>query len=159
MAEITKKYLTFEVASQLYAIDIAEVTEILSNGAGCIRIPEFPDYAKGIIHLRGNVVSIIDLAKRFGCNVPLYNDFCVIVSRLDDTAHSLVGFAADKVNAVDDFEVSKILEPPSVVSGADYLKGIIKKNSRIILILDPALLVGDKMRTAIGKMNEDSENE
>ncbi|MBQ5330936.1 MAG: chemotaxis protein CheW [Oscillospiraceae bacterium] len=155
MADQFKKYLTFQVGGQDFAISISEITEILSSCSDCVRVPEFPSYAKGIIHLRGNVVSIIDLCKRFGKDVPLSDECCVIVIRMDDSFHSLVGFAADRVNAVEDIAVEDINPAPVMIGCADYISGITKKDSRIILILDPFMLVGEGMRTAIEKLNED----
>ena len=152
MAELYKKFLTFQAGGQDFAIAISEITEILSNSSGCVRVPEFPSYAKGIIHLRGNVVSIIELCKRFGKDTPLNEDCCVIVIRMDDSHKSLVGFAADRVNAVEDIMNDAINPSPSVIGCADYISGITKKDGRIILILDPFLLVGENMRNAIDKM-------
>ncbi len=153
MAEKTKKYLTFEVDSQAYAMPISEITEILPNCSSFVRVPDFPYYSLGIVHLRGSVVSIIELRRRFSAPDSRERERCVIVTRLDDEEHSLVGFAADRVNAVEDFEVSDIKNMPVIITGADYVSGIIKKDKRIILILDSLLLIGDPMRDAIERFN------
>lgn len=158
MADFKEKFLTFEVSGQIYAIPIAEITEILSNCSSFVRVPEFPYYSPGIVHLRGSVVSIIDLRRRFGVPDSTEKERCVIITRLDDEEKSLVGYAADKVIAVEDMEVGDIQNMPVIITGADYVSGIIKKDNRIILILDPVLLVGAPMRAAIGTYKTRQEN-
>ena len=151
MAEDFLKYLTFEVASQLYAISIDKVREIITGCDSITTVPGFPHFARGIIHLRGNVVPITDLRRRFRIEGDVSGEGCIIVTECEGAHTELVGFAADKVNAVLDFEASEIKQPPTLIRGADYINGIIKVKGQIILILDPILLLSEGARAEIEK--------
>ena len=145
----TEKYLTFEVADGLYALPIYTVREIISDGSDVTTMPGFPQCAKGIIHIRGDVVPIIDLRCRF--SAPEGRTDCVIVTDCSISETEYIGLAADKVCSVEDFEVAQIRKPPSFIKGAEFVSGIYKNRDRIALILSPELLVTDDMKQAMSR--------
>lgn len=148
------KYLTFELMGQIYAIDIGYVKEIL-NGCGSISpVPEFPEYGKGVINLRGDIVPIIDMRIRFHQPAAVMNNAtCIIVTESrTETGADYLGFAVDRVNAVMDFEGADITEPPSLsMTTSKYIIGVYKAVGQIIMILDPDKLLTDDMKEAIGE--------
>ena len=146
MAEDFLKYLTFEVASQLYAISIDKVREIITGCDSITTVPGFPHFARGIIHLRGNVVPITDLRRRFRLEGDVQGDGCIIVTECEGEHTELVGFAADKVNAVLDFEVTEIKQPPALIRGADYIKGIIKVKDLYLVIQNTFQILDGSMK-------------
>lgn len=153
------KYLTFEIGEQIYAIGISCVKEIL-NGCGNISpVPEFPDYSRGVINLRGDIVPIIDMRRRFHMpEICESEKICVIVTESSGAAGTdYIGFAVDRVRAVSDFAGEDICPPPKISSpSSKYITGVYKGGGNIIMILEPSLLLTDSMIAAIGEYMDNS---
>lgn len=152
-----EKYLTFQLSGQTFAIEISCVKEIL-NGCGSISpVPEFPEYGKGVINLRGDIVPIIDMRVRFSLPPMEETDkICIIVTESKGSAKSdFLGYVVDTVCAVVDFDTSLISPPPSISGVASkYIKGVYKGNGEIIMIISPELLLTDTMIEAIDQYME-----
>ncbi|MDD6990490.1 MAG: chemotaxis protein CheW [Oscillospiraceae bacterium] len=148
-----EKYLTFELSGQTFAIEISCVKEIL-NGCGSISpVPEFPEYGKGVINLRGDIVPIIDMRVRFHQPpMEVTDKICVIVTESKGSAKSeYLGFIVDTVCAVVDFDTSEISPPPSISgSTSNYINGVYKAEGKIIMIIKPELMLTESMIEAIG---------
>ncbi len=129
------KYLTFLLDKEVYAIEIKFVTEIVGMQP-ITEIPELPHYVKGIINLRGEIITVIDIRLRFKKKPAEYNDrTCVIVVKVQDASMGLiVDHVAEVLDIADDYVVS----PSHLHSDQNnsYLKGIGKVGSEIKLILD-----------------------
>lgn len=153
MAAHDEKYLTFELGGQNYAIDICCVKEILNGCGSIVAVPEFPDYSRGIINLRGDIVPIIDLRRRF--NLPELDisngKICIVVTESKGAADSdYLGFVVDKVKTVTDFDGAYINDPPKISAGkSNYITGIYKADGSIIMILEPTALLTESMVEAI----------
>lgn len=148
-----EKYLTFELSGQTFAIEISCVKEIL-NGCGSISpVPEFPEYGKGVINLRGDIVPIIDMRVRFHQPpMEVTDKICIIVTESKGNAKSdYLGFVVDTVCAVVDFDTGEISPAPSLSgSTSKYIKGVYKAEGKIIMIIEPELLLTESMIEAIG---------
>lgn len=148
-----KKYLTFELSGQTFAIEISCVKEIL-NGCGSISpVPEFPEYSKGVINLRGDIVPIIDMRARFHQPpIEVTDKICVIVTESRGSAKSdYLGFVVDMVCAVVDFDTGEISPAPSLSNTkSKYIKGVYKADGKIIMIIEPEQLLTESMIEAIG---------
>ncbi|MBF0523715.1 MAG: chemotaxis protein CheW [Deltaproteobacteria bacterium] len=108
------KYLTFSLGRQEFGIDILKVKEII--GMAPIRtIPQAPPYIKGVVNLRGKVISVMDLRLKFGMEELPYTDrTCIIVLEVDGTGRAAqVGIAVDAVSEVRDIKAAEIEETPS----------------------------------------------
>lgn len=157
-AEMNGKYLTFWTDEQLYGVPIADVVQIVGMQQ-ITAIPEFPDYAKGIINLRGNIIPLIDVRLRFHKDEAAYNErTCVIVTNIQENS---IGFIVDAVDAVTDIRDENISPPPQLSTSMDnaYLTGIAKLENRVVLLLDiNKILRGDLMQTlaaASGSLQQD----
>lgn len=152
-----EKFLTFQLSGQTFAIEISCVKEIL-NGCGSISpVPEFPEYGKGVINLRGDIVPIIDMRVRFSLPPMAETDkICIIVTESKGSAKSeYLGYVVDTVCAVVDFDTSQISPPPSISgSSSQYIKGVYKGNGEIIMIISPELLLTGPMIEAIDQYME-----
>ncbi len=144
-----EKYLTFPLNKEEFGIDIQCITEIV----GILSITEVPDmeyYIKGVINLRGKIIPVIDVRKRFNMEEKEYNDrTCIIVVNLDDL---VVGLIVDTVSEVVNIPVNQI-ESSSVISneaGANYIKGMGKIGDRVIIILDIEQLLEREKLAHIG---------
>lgn len=146
--EMSGKYLTFWTDSQLFGIPIADVVQIV--GVQTITtIPEFPEYAKGIINLRGSIIPVIDMRLRLHKTEIAYNErTCIIVI---NTQKNLIGFIVDAVDEVTKIEGESISNPPKMTADPsnDYLIGIAKIESKVVLLLDTDKILNNKKNLGI----------
>ncbi len=129
------KYLTFFLAGEEYGLEILKVHEIIGM-MPVTRVPSRPEYVRGVINLRGRVIPIVDLRRKF--DMPCADEAretCIIVVQLQG---SQVGVLVDTVSEVVDIAESEIEDPPTFGSDLDeeYLQGLAKTNGRVRLLLD-----------------------
>jgi purine-binding chemotaxis protein CheW len=133
--EMGGKYLTFWTDSQLFGIPIADVVQIV--GVQTItQIPEFPEYAKGIINLRGSIIPVIDVRLRLHKQEIAYNErTCIIVTNIQQR---LIGLIVDAVDEVTKIEGESISNPPQITKDVTnaYLTGIAKLENKVVLLLN-----------------------
>ncbi|KAJ49533.1 purine-binding chemotaxis protein CheW [Clostridium tetanomorphum] len=129
------KFLTFSLEYESYALEIKYVTEIIRIQT-ITEVPELPDYIRGIINLRGNIIPVMDIRIRFKKPFREYNDrTCVIVV---DIKNVTVGVIVDSVSEVLTISEENIIKPPETLKGFSnkYIKGIGKVENDVKLILD-----------------------
>lgn len=129
------RYLTFSLGDESYGIEIRHVREIIGIQP-ITEVPELPDYVKGIINLRGNIIPVIDIRLRFRKEPREYNDrTCVIVV---DIRSISAGLIVDSVSEVLSIPEQDIVEPPkmSKASGGQYVSHIGKVGTEVKLLLD-----------------------
>lgn len=142
-SEMEGKYLTFWTDKQLYGIPISNVVQIVQFQE-ITQIPESLEYMLGIINLRGSIIPVIDVRKRFGKEEQEYTErSCIIVTNI--RSHS-IGFIVDGVNEVTDIDDKDISEPPSVSKATHnaFITGIGKKQKTVTLLLDMNKLLNDE---------------
>lgn len=129
------KFLTFKLKSELFGIPIQDVREINSYG-DITPVPYTADAVKGVMNLRGKIIPVVSLRKKFGMDeIELTRECCVIVI---EAATGLVGMVVDSVQEVQDFLDSQIeLTPPL---GTDYsnncISGLGKIDSKVVILVD-----------------------
>ncbi len=136
------RFLTFQIAKEVYGIEIKYVTEIIGIQP-ITEVPELPEYIKGIINLRGKIIPVMDIRLRFKKDWVAYNDrTCVIVV---DIGIFSIGLIVDHVSEVISIPEDEIADPPDVKNGGNrYIKGIGKVGSEVKLLLDCDKLLNDK---------------
>jgi purine-binding chemotaxis protein CheW len=135
------RYLTFTLEDNVYGLQIRFVTEIIGIQTAT-KVPETPDYVKGIINLRGRIIPLIDVRLKFGKEEIAYNErTCIIVIDVESVA---VGLIVDKVDDVLTLDDTQIAQPPrsgSVGFENRYIEGIGKVGEIVILLLDAEKLL------------------
>jgi len=129
------KFLVFTLDSQEFAIPIRHVIDII-NAQPITRVPNTPDYVKGITNLRGKVIPIVDVLTRFGKQHQEYDErTCIIVVEYGGDA---VGMIIDRVSEVVDMSEDDISDPPafSDSSEAKFIQGVGRVDGGVRLILD-----------------------
>ena len=128
------KFLTFGIGSEVYGIEIGVVTEIISIQK-ITEIPEVPEYIKGIINLRGQIIPVMDVRLRFKKPFREYSErTCIIVVQVHELA---IGLIVDDVAEVIFMEDEQIVAKPDIKSAQNqYIKNIGKVGDQIKLILD-----------------------
>lgn len=136
LAEDTQrgKFLTFHIADEDYGIEIRYVTEIIGIQS-ITDVPDMPDYIKGVINLRGNVIPVMDVRKRFNLPEKAYEErTCIVVVNVDDKT---VGLVVDKVNEVIDIPDEQIEPPPRTkAESGQYIQGMGKVEDEVKILLD-----------------------
>jgi purine-binding chemotaxis protein CheW len=135
----TRQYLTFRLGEESFAVDVAQVREILEL-IPITRVPKTPEYMRGVINVRGSVVPVVDMRLKFG--MPKGEDTintCVIVLEVDlDGEATVIGALADAVNEVSELAPGQIEPAPrlGVRLNTEFVKGIGKHDEKFIIILD-----------------------
>ena len=130
-----QQYLTFNLADEYYGVDILKVQEI-KGYTTVTRIPNTPDYLKGVLNLRGTIVPIVDLRMKFGMGITEPTSFAVVL--VVNVRNRVMGFLVDAVSDVLDLNAKNIQPPPELGSAVDinFVEGIGNANDRLVTLLD-----------------------
>jgi purine-binding chemotaxis protein CheW len=131
----------FRLAQEEYAIEITKVQEIILPGR-LTRLPQSPDYVKGLLHLRGEVIPVVDLRLRFGLPEQAVADETRVV--VLNVGGKTLGIVVDAVSEVIRVAQEQRVPPPPAVAGPDreYLTGLLKLDNRLLILLDVERLLG-----------------
>jgi purine-binding chemotaxis protein CheW len=140
-APSASQYLTFMVGSELFALPIALVREVIEF-QGLTRIPLAPPAVPGVLNLRGAVVPVVDLAARFGRPAAaIGRRTCVVVveMRVEDALQP-VGVIVDSVSEALEVEASQLERRPAFGAGLrpDFVAGMLNLEGRFVVVLDVA---------------------
>ncbi len=135
----TIQYLAFKLGSEVYAVDVAKVREIL-DFPPITKVPRTPDFMRGVINLRGSVVPVVDMRLKFGMTMTekSVNTCIIVVEALLDNELTTIGAIADSVQEVVELDPSQIEPPPKIGSRlkVEFLKGMGKVGEHFLMILD-----------------------
>jgi purine-binding chemotaxis protein CheW len=138
-ATASTQYLTFKLSEEVFALDVAEVREIL-DFTSVTKVPRTPDYMRGVINLRGSVVPVMDLRLKFDMTATEQTvNSCIIVVEMNLGSDLVViGVLADAVQEVIDLEPEQIEPPPRIGTklNTEFILGMGKHNSSFMMILD-----------------------
>ena len=147
------KYLTFQLADEVYGIEIYHVTEVVGLQK-ITNVPDMPDFVKGVINLRGQVIPVMDVRTRFKMPPRDYDDrTCVVVVNVKETA---IGLVVDEVSEVLDIPEKQIEPPPKVSkSGTSrFVQGLGKVGDRVTIILNAQKLLYEKELKQMEKIGD-----
>jgi len=132
-------YLTFVLSEEQYAVNVTNVTSVVEF-ADITKVPQTPDYMRGIINLRGSVVPVIDLKLKFGMGETGKTiDSGILIMEVKDGEETVTfGVLADSVEEVIELEPSQIEPTPKLGTSVDteFIKGMGKKDEEFLIILD-----------------------
>ena len=138
-ASSTAQYLTFKLDQELFAVDIAKVREVLEF-TSMTKVPRTPDFMRGVINLRGNVVPVVDMRLKLGLSITEKTvDTCIVISEVAvDGESTVLGALVDSVQEVIDLDASNVAPPPHMGSRVDtaVIRGMGKRDEQFIMILD-----------------------
>ncbi len=133
------KYLTFALGKEEYGLEILKVREIIGY-MDITAVPRTPGYVKGVINLRGQVISVIDLRAKFSMeSVARTDQTCIIVVDIQQNGRRLnTGIVVDRVSEVLSISADKIEEPPAFDSSVqiDFILGMGKIGDSVKILLD-----------------------
>ncbi len=139
------------LSGEEYGIPIMQVQEIIKIPE-ITHIPNMPDFVEGVINLRGKIVPIIDLRRRFNLELRRYSeDTRIVVSNV--AGHS-VGLIVDSVSEVIRIGAGIIDPIPPTIShiGTEYLNGVAKVGSRLVILLNLERILSDIEKSSLKKL-------
>lgn len=127
--------VTFSIDEEEFGVNILKVQEIIRI-MEITRVPRSPEFVEGVINLRGRVIPIVDLRRRFGLAAIAHDkDTRIIVIELNSL---VVGFIVDAVSEVLRIPADTVEPTPPVAAGVDseYISGVGKLQDRLLILLD-----------------------
>ena len=140
------QYVLFNLEDEIYGLDILQV-ETIEKVMDITRVPHAYDYVEGVINLRGEVVPVINLRKRFDLPEKDRNDDTRII--IISFEEMIVGLMVDSSSEVIQLTADEIDELPKVSNSLDtnFVNCIGKKDNRIIMLLDLMKVLGVSVTT------------
>ena len=142
----TEQILTFSLNDEEYGVNILMVNEI-REWSNITTIPGIANYVKGVLHLRGNIVPIIDLREKFGLDPIPYGPTTVVIllNIVNSDTQSVIGIVVDSVSDTHAVNHKDIREKPSVGGFIDvaYIQGLVEVDERLVLLLDVNKLLSE----------------
>ncbi len=156
---MTNTYLSFIVCDELFAVNVDKVLEVLQKQR-ITKVPSAPEYIKGIINFRGEVVPVFESRTKF--NLPdreEQDSFVVIVLDLsNDNEEFRIGAIVDRVKDVINIESAEIKPVPHMSKdfNSDFLEGIYKQHDEFIMLLDVEKVFTSNEINELKQTNESS---
>ncbi len=135
----TRQYMTFKLGDELFAIDVAQVREVLEVSL-ITKVPTAPPHLRGVVNVRGQATPVVDLRLRFGLpsTAATVNTRIIVLELQFDGEATVLGGIADSVHEVIELEPANIDPPPRIAMRwrADFIHGMGKRGEDFIIILD-----------------------
>jgi len=133
------KYLTFRLANEEYGIEILHVQEIIGM-VPVTQVPQTPLFVRGVINLRGKVIPVVDLRRKFGMqSIEDTERTCIVVTQVSHGSEKVImGFIVDEVSEVLDIPASEIEDTPDFGANLDttYILGMAKTKGSVKILVD-----------------------
>jgi len=144
----SQQVLTFVLGEETYGVDILRVQEIRGWSA-VTKIPNSPPHVLGVLNLRGSIVPIVDLRKRFNLAQAEYTAVTVIIvlTVRSESGRRDFGVVVDGVSDVVDVDAGAVKPTPDLGSRAatDHIRGLVSIAERMVVLLDIDRLIGSQM--------------
>jgi len=157
--EDSAQFLTFFLAGEEYGIDILKVREI-KGWTPVTRVPNTPDYVQGVLNLRGTIVPIIDMRRRFNLEEEEYTKITVVIVVMiqDGDRQRVVGIVVDAVSDVLNTQAKDIKPAPDFGTAVhtEFISGLAATDDSMVMLLDI-----DRLLTAeeVAKLNQLADEE
>ncbi len=133
------QFLTFVLGGEVYAVDVAATREVV-DFCSITPLPQTPDWIRGVLNLRGNVIPVLDLKQRLGMGITeRTKNACILILELMLGGEPLVmGILADAVREVLEIDQSQIDPPPRLGTNVStaYIRGMGRRPDGFFIILD-----------------------
>lgn len=150
LSDTSLQLVTFQLGAENYGLDIMEVKEIVDYEE--IRpIPNAPAYIEGIYNLRGDIIPVISLHRRFQIQrAENIEEDSLLIITIDGMQ---LGIVIDRILRVMGIDVEEIQPPPKMITGigAEYIRGVVHQENEYLIILDSDRLFDPRELKAIGQ--------
>lgn len=143
--------VTFSIGEEEFGVDILKVQEIIRT-MEITKVPRAQDFVEGVINLRGKVIPIIDLRRRFALDSKEHDKHTRII--VIEINNMIVGFVVDSVSEVLRIPAGTVEPPPPVVAGleSEYISGVGKLHDRLLILLDLDKLLSNEDLQSLGQL-------
>ena len=143
--------VVFDLAGERFGTEIERVHEIIRLH-DVTQVPRAPEFVDGVINLRGRIVPVVNLRKRFGFPeaAPTRASRIVVV----DVEDSTIGMAVDAVVEVARVAAGSIEPPAPIVTtmNNEFVRGVVKRDEDLIVMLDLDRVLGERARQQVGEL-------
>ena len=149
-AQGEEQLVVFDLADEAYGVDIGAVREIIRM-QDITKVPSAPAFVEGIINLRGSVIPVVDLRKRFALSISERDkDNRILVV---DIGGNDIGVVVDAVTEVLRISSDSVEPPSAVITTADsvYLLGIVKLEGRLVILLDLEKVLSESEKNSLSE--------
>lgn len=148
-----QQLIVFKIAQEHYGIDIDAINNIVQLLPITV-LPHTPEFSEGVINLRGEVLAVMNLHKRFGFATAAVKGTHILIVNLEQTR---VGLIVDAVVGVLQINSAQIVPPPSLVISAKsaFVIGIAKTKLGLVILIDPQELLSGTEQTALLKLQRE----
>lgn len=161
-AETQQQFLTFLLGGEPFAINILVIKEIIEYGQ-LTTVPLMPEFIRGVLNLRGQVLPVIDLAARFGRSAAeVARRTCIVIIEMDNDGEKQdVGVVVDSVSEVMDLPISAIQPSPAFGAKirADFIEGMVELDGRFIIILNVDRVLSLDEMALLASLEESGDHE
>lgn len=153
-ADAKTSYLRFSLHTEHYAMPLLLVKEVIAMPE-VTTIPNAPKYFLGIMNLRGQIISILDLRSKLNIVNQFNSETTVIICNLNSYT---LGVVVDTVDSVLNIFSNEIKEKPQIHGGpsAEYITGVINKDEQLILLIDMLSALDMQDREVLNTMNKNA---
>lgn len=127
--------VVFSLDNSSYGVPILQVQEIIKMSE-ITKLPNTPIFIEGIVNLRGKIIPVMDLRRRFGLNpIPIDENWKILILKTDEIQF---GVMVDQISEVEKIPVTIVENPPKIVSGVNgkFINGIAKTEKKLLILLD-----------------------
>lgn len=145
-----QEYVSFYLNNELYAFEALKVREIVEL-MNVTKVPHLPEFIKGVINLRGNIIPVVDLKLKFGMNSGEYRKHtCIIVTEFSG---GVMGLIVDIVSDVLTLPGDNIAAAPSFGASINtaFIKGMGKVGDGLVIVLDVDRVLSETETIALGE--------
>lgn len=155
MKAMAGKYLTFKLTTEEYGLEILKVQEIIGM-MNVTHVPRTPNFVRGVINLRGQVIPVVDLRLKFGMEGKGDTEkTCIIVVQVEwKSARVRMGVIVDEVSEVLDIAAEQIEPSPDfgAATSTDFILGMGKIGAKVVMLLDVDKVLSNKEIAALEKV-------
>jgi len=152
------QYVVFALGEELFGVSIEQIQEI-NRLPEVTRVPHTASFIEGVVNLRGEVIPVVDLRKRFGMPPRAYDEFTRIV--VADIEGQKIGFIVDAVKEVGKYAEKDIAPSPGMLQGSGvgrFVRGLVKlSEGKMILLLDLNLLLSEEEKEELEEVWDEGE--
>jgi len=144
------KYLVFIIDNESYGVNIKYVIEIVGL-CSITPVPDYPDYAQGVMELRGEVIPVIDPRIIFKKPKQELNErICCVIIEYNESKYA---YLVDSVSEITDFGENDITDPPKISDNYihRFIVGVSRLNNKIVMVLDPTKMFNAEEFEAMAK--------
>ena len=154
-ANQSQQYLTFKLRDEIYGLDILKVREIRAYETAT-RISNTPEFIKGVINLRGNIIPIVDLRLKFNLPHVIYDELTVVI--ILDIRGRIVGIVVDGVSDVVQLNREQIRQVPEISAEIHtrYITGLATLDEQMLILIDIEKLMNSQEMELVDTLSERS---